>query len=535
MLARALLDPKCYPHAVEKVELHETHISWVFVAGPYAYKVKKPVALGFLDFSTLEARRHYCEEELRLNRRFAPELYQDVVEIRGTCEAPCIGGTGALVDYALRMRRFGQGVLASQMLARCALTPKLMADFGRYLAGFHASLGPSVTQHGTTESVLRSTIENFDQISPLLEDPRDTERLAALRHWTDREFLERYGELRERHAAGFVRECHGDLHLGNIVAIEGRLVPFDCIEFSAALRWIDVMSEAAFLFMDLVDHGATALAWVFLNAYLDETGDYSGLAVLRFYLVYRAMVRAKIHLMRARQPGLSAGEQARLFHAHRGYIELAQHCAAPGHPALVLMHGLSGSGKSTVAAQLAPELGAIRIRSDIERKRLKGLRALASSASALESGLYDTAATDATYARLAHAARSVIEAGYTAIVDATFLKRSQRAALEKVARATGTPALAICVDAPREVLRRRIGLRSNDPSEATLEVLEHQIATAEPIAASEHLVVIPVDGGAEPIARELAARVRAASLMQVNMPQKSAVHDEHDCDSAELT
>jgi hypothetical protein len=517
MLERSLLAPVCYPHAVEAVEMHETHISWVFLAGPYAYKVKKPVALGFLDFSTLAARRHYCEEELRLNRRFAPEIYLDVVEIRGTLAAPRIGGSGPLLDYALRMRRFPQDALATRLLARNALTPELITDFARDLARLHSTLPPIGCNlpYGTTESVLRRALQNFEQIAPLLERDEDAQDLSELRDWTEREFLARYGDLRGRRESGRVRECHGDLHLRNIVLLGGRLVPFDCIEFSAELRWNDVMSEVAFLVMDLMDQSAPDLAWLFLDAYLEETGDYAGLGVLRFYLVYRAMVRAKVHLMRARQPAVAAQECLRLVEAYRRYAKLARTCSDGARPVLIVMHGLSGSGKSSVAAALVPALGAVRIRSDVERKRLLGLAPLAASGSGLESGLYAADMTQATYAHLAAAAQAVAAAGYTAIVDAAFLKRSQRAGLVKVASSLGVPVTAIDAHAPVSVLRERIAHRAGDPSEATLEVLERQLITAEPIESSEGLQVIAVDtsaADAADAARTVAERLAALAL-----------------------
>jgi aminoglycoside phosphotransferase family enzyme/predicted kinase len=514
-LVTALLKRECYPHAVAEVELHETHISSVFLAGPYAYKVKKPVALGFLDFSTLDKRRHYCEEELRLNRRFAPELYLDVVEIRGSRDAPRIGGTGPLVEWALRMQRFPQEALASGLLERGELTPNLVTDFAIYLAHFHSSLPPAPrdTHYGTPDSIRQNALQNFDQISPLLDRREDAEMLRVLRDWTERELASRTCELGARRSAGMVRECHGDLHLRNIVAINGRLVPFDCLEFSPELRWNDVMSEVAFLVMDLMDHGALPLAWAFLNAYVEATGGYSSLAVLRFYLVYRAVVRAKIDLLRARQPALPAGDASRLMGAYRGYIDLATRCATQVNPALILMHGLSGSGKSTIAAGLVPALGAIRIRSDVERKRLQGLPPLARTGSEVARGAYEVRATEDTYTRLAEAARDVAAAGYAAIVDATFLKRSQRAKLTQVALGLGVPITVVDVHAPTDVLRSRIALRSGDPSEATVQVLEHQIATAEPICASEQLPVIAVDTAADSSAhlvRDVAARLAAS-------------------------
>jgi predicted kinase len=321
--------------------------------------------------------------------------------------------------------------------------------------------------------------------------------LARIRDWTEREFMLRYTEIHERREAGMTRECHGDLHLRNIVEANGELVPFDCIEFNPGFRWIDVMNEVAFLFMDLLDRGADALAWRFLNAYLEATGVYSGVAVLRFYVVYRAMVRAKVHLMRACQEGLDPAESSRLRKAYESYLVLAQRCTTLGRPAILLMHGFSASGKSTIALSLAQELGALRIRSDVERKRLHGLTPLARTRSAVSSGLYGQDATQATYARLAEAARAVVTSGYTAIVDATFLLRRQRAALRDVAANEGVPIALASVCASEPVLRSRIALRASkggDPSEADLAVLDHQRATAEPVTAEDELPVVTLDG-----------------------------------------
>lgn len=518
-LAAALLAPECYPHAAAGVELVETHISWVLLAGDYAYKVKKPVNLGFVDFSTLEARRQYCEEELRLNRRFAPGLYLEVVEIRGPAHAPRISGAGPLLDYAVKMRRFSQDALAKRLLVRGELTPQLVSGFAGWLARFHESLPPQAgaREHGSPQAVLANALQNFDQIAPLVRAPEDTLALAALREWTLREFEARRAEFGARHAASSIRECHGDLHLGNIVLEEGRLVAFDCIEFNAALRWNDVMSEVAFLVMDLVDRGAPQLAWLALNAYLEESGAYPGLAVLRFYVVYRALVRAKIHLMRAREPGMSEQEAARIEAAFRGYLALAAAWSTPGAPQLVLMHGYSASGKSAIALELAQACGAIRVRSDVERKRLHGLAANARSHSEVGDGLYSAQATEATYARLAQAARAIVGAGYTAIADAAFLRRAERAPLIEVAAALAAPALLIDVQAPAELLEQRIASRAKDahePSEASIEVLAHQAAQAQPVEPDERLQVLTVDGRdalAPQAMRELARRIETAA------------------------
>jgi len=340
-------------------------------------------------------------------------------------------------------------------------------------------------------------MQNFQKISSLLTEPNDRKALGALRSWTESEFSARTCEMRERYSAGMIRECHGDLHLGNILLLHEKLVPFDCIDFSAALRWNDVMSEVAFLVMDLIDRGAPPLASLSLSTYLEATGVYSGLSVLRWYLVYRALVRAKVHLIRARQSETTAAEASRLVQAYHGYMALAESCSHQGQPRLLLMHGFSASGKSTVAQELVQACGAIRVRADVERKRLHGIPALGHSASPVGSGLYGQDSTDATYARLAEAARTIVQAGYTAVVDATFLRRAQRAQLREIAAALHVPVAVIDVRVPPALLRERIAIRAacaSDPSEATVDVIEHQIATAEAVTADERLPVIVVNG-----------------------------------------
>jgi aminoglycoside phosphotransferase family enzyme/predicted kinase len=497
---QALARPAAYPQPVAAVQVLETHISWVFLAGDYAYKVKKPVVLPFVDFSTLAARRHYCEEELRLNRRFAPQLYVDVVEIRGSPVAPRIEGPGDVLDYAVRMRRFPQEALANALLMRAALDDSLLHDFGGHLAQVHFQLPQAATgtPFGQPQAVLRDALDNFAQIAPLLQPPGEGAQLAQLREWTEGEYARIEGVLRSRREHGRVRECHGDLHLRNLVALRGRLIAFDCIEFNPGLRWIDVMSDVAFLLMDLLDRNADRLGWIFLNAYLETSGDYDGVRVLRFYLVYRALVGAKVHLIRTRQPGLAEAEVVRLAAQYRHYLALAGRCAYQQQPAIVLMHGFSGCGKSVLAAALAERLGAVRIRSDVERKRLHGLDACAHSASAVGSGLYGGDATRETYARLAAVAQAIAAAGYPAIVDATFLRRGQRAVFADHARAIDVPAILIDVHAAPQVLRERVGARRGDASEATLEVLDHQVATAEPLAPQEALQVVRCASDSEP-------------------------------------
>jgi len=517
-LIAALRDPARFRdagYAADEVELLQTHISCVLLAGNYAYKIKKPVNLGFLDFGTLAARRRYCEEELRLNRRTAPDLYLDVLAIGGSESAPVIGGGGPAIEYALRMRRFDQDDLLDRMARRGALAPAHVDALARGLAAFHGQIERAGANDafGSPAHILAPAMQNFEQMLPLIRAKADIALLARLRDWSAREHAQLAPVFAARKREGWVRECHGDLHLGNIALLSGVPTPFDCIEFNPEFRWIDVMNEIAFLVMDLVDHCLPRLAFRFLNAYLEHTGDYAGLRVLRYYLVYRALVRAKVACLRAQQAGVAAQEKSAVEHEYRRHLRLAERLAVPAHPALLIMHGLSGSGKTTISQHLLETLGAVRLRSDLERKRLFGIAAGARSASGLDAGLYAPAAGERTYARLAELARAVIAARYPLIVDAAFLQRAQRDCFGGLAEETGASFVIAACTATASALRARVAARereARDASEAGLAVLEHQFARAEALAPDElaHTVAIDAERGAgAPEAAAIARRM----------------------------
>lgn len=513
-LVAALRDPARYPHPVERVALLQTHISCILLAGDFAYKIKKPVNLGFLDFSTLTARRRYCEEELRLNRRTAPGLYLDVVAIGGSTSAPVIGGSPA-IEYAVKMQRFEQDDLLDRMARRGALSRQHVDALARNLAAFHARIERAGTQgaFGSAQRILAAALQNFEQMLPLVDATADVARLARLRDWTTREQASLAAVFDARQREGWVRECHGDLHLGNIALLQGVPTPFDGIEFNPDFRWIDVISEVAFLVMDLLDHQLPRLAFRFLNAYLECTGDYAGLRVLRFYLVYRALVRAKVSCLRAQQAGMAARQTSAVQREYRQHLHLAERLAIPAHAAVLIMQGVSGSGKSTAAKALLEALGAVRLRSDVERRRLFGIPAGARSGSGLDADLYAPGASERTYARLAELARAVLAAHYPVIVDAAFLKRAQREDFAGLARAAEANFCIAACSAPAAVLRARLASRereARDASEAGLAVLERQLATEEPLAQDEAGYTLMLDaahGAGAPEAAALALRL----------------------------
>ncbi|MEW5755506.1 MAG: AAA family ATPase [Pseudomonadota bacterium] len=495
----ALLHPEAYPHPVRELTLRETHISWVILTGDYAYKIKKPLNLGFLDFSTVERRRHFCHEEIRLNRRLAPELYLDVVAI---CEDRfiTIGGAGKPIEYAVRMRQFSQDQMLEAVIARHALTEQHLDVFAAAMAEFHARIARSdaSSPYGTLAAVTHPQLENFTQIAELGVDAATAARLASIQQWTEQSLQNHAALIAQRHAEGFVRECHGDMHLGNMLVLDDAIRLFDCIEFNPNLYWIDVISEVAFFIMDLQHRGLDAWAFRFLNGYLQHTGDYRGLALLPLYLCYRAMVRAKVSKIRQ---GQSASKEAQSAAADfSAYLDLAARHTQPTRPVLIITHGLSGSGKSTYAQPLASHIQAIHIRSDIERKRLFGLTAQQQSFSTIEGGIYTRDASARTYQHLVDTAHTILASGYSVIVDATFLKREQRDLFGALAKALGIPWVILHFAADKETLKANIRARlraGGDASEADLAVLEQQLAGYQELGPDE-TNVIDIDFNARP-------------------------------------
>jgi aminoglycoside phosphotransferase family enzyme/predicted kinase len=507
-----------YPHAAEPVEHIETHISHVFLAGDYAYKLKKPLNLGFLDFSTLERRHFCCEEELRLNGRLAPHIYLGVVQITGSPDRPRVGGEGPVLEYAVKMARFDQAAL----LTRLPVTLELADRIAARVAEFHASIPSAApgTPFGSPRGVLRPMRENFEQIRSRFRQEQDRAGLESLERWTLETLYGLRRVLNRRKREGHVRECHGDMHRGNIALVDGELVIFDGIEFNPSLRWIDTMSELAFLVMDLEAAGEIAQARRLLNRYLELSGDYEGLRVLDFYKVYRAMVRAKVTAIRLGQADLDPREAARDQAELEGYVSLAAGYTRDSPIRLVITHGVSGSGKSWIAARLRERLPLVHIRSDLERKRLFGLPAGARSGSGLDAGIYTSEAGRRTYDRLLALARVILEAGYSPLVDATFLKASHRRSFLELAAGRDVPCVILDLTASPEVLRERVVARASDgldPSEAELDVLAAQLVSRDALAEDERRHAMRVDTARPADLEALAERI--ASVCSPDRPR----------------
>ncbi|MEQ1682935.1 MAG: AAA family ATPase [Burkholderiaceae bacterium] len=491
------------------VRLIETHISWILLTDTQAFKLKKPVRLPFLDFSTLTARRRFCHEELRLNRRLAPSLYLGVVEIRDGPAGPGIEGPGRVVDVAVCMRRFPDGALWSEQVAQGLLAPRHIDSLAQRIVAFHeaAAAAPAGSGFGLAavhERVTRRVIDAIDASPVRLALAGIDAEWPALRDWLAKQPSLLAPLWRARRAAGRVRECHGDLHLANVITLGPECTAFDALEFDDELRWIDVLDDIAFLAMDLLACDRRTFAFRWINACLEAGGDHHGLPALRFFMVRRALVRAQVKAITEEQ-GVVAPHGPRAA----DYLRLAVSLARPGGARLAITHGLPGSGKSFVAQGLSETAGAIWARSDVERKRLFGLGPLESSHGCVPGGIYGQEATEQTYGKLLDIARQGLEAGWPVIIDAAFLRRAERARFAAHAAACGVPFSIVDCRAPQAVLLERLARRQaagGDASEADAAVLEHLAGAEEALDESERARALVVDARVPAAPHDLARR-----------------------------
>jgi uncharacterized protein len=458
-----LSDPSSYD-GVDRVETLETHISLVFLAGERVYKLKRAIKFPYLNFSTIKQRREFCEAELRLNRRTAPRLYLETRAIaRGAAGRLAWGDQGEIVDWVVVMRRFEQSQRLDVIAKTRGLEPGFLYRLAAHITAFHEA-AERRPEHGGAAALSAIIAENDECLRAGHTIVFQAERVRELRDACG-DWLHRTGELLDRRrAAGKVRCCHGDLHLRNICMVDGEPVLFDCIEFSDAFASIDVLYDLAFLLMDLAHQGDRASANLLLNRYLDLTGEDDGLAAMPLFLSLRAAIRAHV----TASANGSADEA-------RAYLDEACVALYPSAARLIAIGGLSGSGKSTVAAALAPELGARPgarvLRSDVIRKRLFG----AEPEARLPEGAYKPKVTARVYERLCAQAEAALGAGYCAVIDAVSLRPEERHSFAAVAARAGVKFTGIWLDAPADALTARVATRRNDASDATAEIVAHQL------------------------------------------------------------
>jgi hypothetical protein len=476
----------------------QTHISHVFLTGRWAYKIKKPVNFGFLDFSSLDRRRHFCHEELRLNARLAPDLYDRVLGL--DAEGRLIDDLDAAEEYVIRMRRFDQADRLDKLAARNGLDEALVERIADRIADFHAraAVAHPDSRFGEPDTVWAPMEQNLEQIAPFLDTDEDRERLARMEERSRAAFEAVQPVIARRKHEGRVRECHGDMHLANMAWYDGDVTIFDGIEFNDELRWTDTANDLAFALMDLHKRGLVAAARQLLDRYLETGGDYEALPVLPFYQGYRAAVRAKIALLGLRDD-MPDEEREAAWSDFREYADLANRFFTPRKGEIFVTMGVSGSGKSLASRELVIGRGAVRVRSDAERQRMFTDPA----------ERYTEFASDRTYARLAAIARLGAAAGWPMAIDATFLERARRERFRAIAEELGVPYTILFIECDHEQLRDYLRERrdkGNDISEADEQVLEHQLQKLEALTPAEarHCVRLKCDA---PFGPQIAERL----------------------------
>ena len=501
-LIQQMLQPGFYPHPViEPIELIQTHVSYVLLTGDYVYKVKKPVNFGFLDYSTLDKRHHFCKEEIRLNQRGAAEIYLEILPISQAGEKYQLGGTDA-VEYVLKMQQFPQEGLFSNMFERGELTEKYMEDLGRIVAQFHekAHTDDYIRKFGEIPQVRDAIDENYRQTASYIGGPQTQEHYEETQQYTDKFFASGEEVFASRIKNNWIRECHGDLHLRNICLWQDKILLFDCIEFNEPFRFVDVMFDIAYAVMDMDARSRPDLGNAYLNTYVEQIGDWEGLQVLPLYLSRQAYVRAKVTSFLLDDPSVPAADKEAAAVTAAKYYQLAWEYTRSPSPAygpqsgssqgkLTLMSGLSGSGKSTVARHLARHTGAIHIRSDAVRKHLAGVPLDEQGG----ADLYSAEMTEKTYSRLLELGIKLASVGWSVILDAKYDKKKLRQDAIAGANSHQLPLSILHCTAPMEVCQGRVSSRTGDVSDATADLLTKQQAAAEPFTESEQPYVKTLD------------------------------------------
>ena len=486
-----------YPHPVHlPIQVIQTHISWVFLTGEYVYKLKKPVNFGFLDFSTLEKRKFFVEEELRLNQPIAPDIYLEVLSIGKQDNYYFLGTDENREDYVLKMRQFPQETLLINLLNSGNLTEELVKKLGETVAKFHQSTRTNdyIKSFGTVEAIKKSIEGNYHSTQKYIGTVQTEQQYQETKQFTDNFLLDKETAFLQRIAEDKIRECHGDLHLKNICWWQNKIQLFDRIEFNEPFRFVDVIYDVAFTVMDLDARGKPDFGNIFLNSYLEQTGDWQGVEILPLYLCRQAYVRAKVTSFLLDDPNISTTDKQKAMTTAQDYYGLAWQYTQSKQGQIILMAGLSGSGKSTIAQKIAPPLNAIHIRSDAVRKHLAGIPLNTQA----QPEIYSDSWTEKTYNKLLELGMLVARQGFTVILDATYNRQKWREAVIQQTNQNNLPLTIIYCHAPQEVLCDRLSNRKNDISDATPELILKQ--TFEPFTDQEKTYVTKGDQLLETIA-----------------------------------
>jgi uncharacterized protein len=481
--AQALLNPGIYPDKTTSVEMMQTQMSFIFLTGKYVYKLKKPVDLGFLDYTTLDRRRFFCEQEVELNRRLCPEVYLGVIPVTRQKTGLALGKSGETVDFTVKMLYLPQDCMLNVLLERNRVQPEMLERVAQKLADFHsrAATNAWISSFGRLEAVKVNTDQNFSQTLPYLDKAVTSGQINRLKNYTDDFYTRQAGLLRQRAEQQKIRDCHGDLHAQHI-CFSDNIYIYDCIEFSDRFRYCDVASEIAFLAMDLDHHGRADLSRAFVEAYISASGDRQIKDLLKFYKIYRAHVRGKVGCFKYNDHYISEMERKQTLEAARGYFELADSYAHP-RPRLFITVGLVGSGKSTLAQTISKRLGLSVLSSDIIRKQLAGIAPTEHRFEEIDSGIYSAEFSQKTYRKMFAEAEVILKDGDSVIMDATFLKAEERRKAAALAQATGADFFVIECRLDEAKTRQRLTqrLKNTAISDGRWEIYEPQKRKFEPV------------------------------------------------------
>ncbi len=495
---QGMLSPEAYPHPVDRIDLGQTHISYLLFAGDFVYKVKKPVDMGFLDFSTLERRQHFCEEEVRLNRRLCERTYLGVVPVAHDDGETKVDGAGTIVDYAVKMRRLPDDGMMTPLLERDGVTPEHIAVLARRIAEFHASSERSdeIDRYGGLATAIDNWHENFQQTEPFIGRTVHQRQFQEIQAFVEEAAEDDADLFEQRVREGRARDCHGDLRADAVCFEDDGVCIFDCIEFNERFRYSDVAADIAFLAMDLEFRGRHDLSDELMGRYLGATLDSTLPLVLPFYKCYRAYVRGKVDGFQLDQPEVDEAQKELAAQGARQYFELAHAYATQGRPhALIITVGVTGSGKSYLANALAARLGAVILSSDVARKRLLGIEPTEPRIEPIDSGTYDPKVTERTYQALLDGARPWLDRAKPVILDASYLRQQHREAAVRLAVETGARFLALECEADEALVWERLSERRGDErvvSDGRWEVYQAQQERREPVdelPVGGHMVV----------------------------------------------
>jgi uncharacterized protein len=498
VLIEALKDGRAYPHGPKTVRVVQTHISVVFIADDLVFKIKKPVNFGFLDFSDLDKRKYYCEEEVRLNARLCPDIYLGVVAVTDDGTGIRMEGNGAVVEYAVKMKRLPEDSMMDGLLSRGAVTPEDVSRIADVLVPFYrgALSGPRVDRYGSTAVVGLNCDENFNQTRPYIGKTISPRFFESIKEFTEHTFKTKADLFEARVRGGFIREGHGDLHSRNICITPQNVYIYDCIEFNERFRMGDVAQDIAFLSMDLDYFRYPGLSRSFIDEYARRSADEGLKYLIDFYACYHAFSRGKVISFELGQAEIDTEEKQRAASSARAYFHLAHHYAVKGtSPFLVVMFGLSGTGKSRIADALAREMDFQVIRSDEVRKEIAGADPEQHQYGSFGEGIYSRRMTEKTYGALFDRAQRLLSDNRSVILDGCFLTEPERRRARDIAEKTGSRFCIIAVTAPDEVAKKRIRQRMKEKSvsDATFEVYLKQKLVCMPLTDREQTDAIGLD------------------------------------------